>query len=183
MIRTCLSNVTGRLRRFAKREDGVASLEFVLYYPIFFFILLWSIETSFWMMRVTLLERGLDLAVREIRIANSNAIPTYTELKTIICDNAALWTETCEDDLKLELQAVDPRSYAGLPADADCVDRSEPIQPALNFTPGVANELMLMRACARVEPIFPQTTLGRAMSRQTDGGVALVALTTFVQEP
>lgn len=171
------------LRNILRRDDGTASVEFVMVFPIFLFALLWSIETCVWMLRATALERGLDIAVREVRIATQNNQPTYDDLKTLICDGSGMLGSDCFNDLMLEMQVVSPRAFAGLPAQADCRDRSEPIRPAINFNPGQPNQLMLMRACARIEPIFPALAVGNAMMRESDGGVALIALSTFVQEP
>lgn len=178
-----MGRIKTALRRMWRREDGTSSVEFVMVFPIFLFALFWSIETCVWMLRATSLERGLDMAIREIRISTQNAQPTYDELKEIICDGAGMLGSDCFSDLKLELQRADPRAFAGLPANADCVDKSEPIKPAVNFNPGQPNDLMLVRACARIEPIFPTLHVGNAMKRESDGGTALVAISTFVQEP
>lgn len=178
-----MSPLKTTLRRIWRREDGTSSVEFVMVFPIFLFSLFWSIETCVWMLRATSLERGLDMAIREIRISTQNSQPTYDDLKKIICDTSGMLGSECFSDLKLELQKTDPRAFNGLPAEADCRDKSEPIKPAVNFNPGQPNDLMLVRACARIEPIFPALHIGNAMKRETDGGTALVAISTFVQEP
>ena len=178
-----MGRVKTALRRVWRQEDGTSSVEFVMVFPIFLFALFWSIETCVWMLRATSLERGLDMAIREIRISTQNSQPTYDELKQIICDTSGMLGSDCFTDLKLELQKTDPRAFTGLPANADCQDKSEPIKPAVNFKPGQPNDLMLVRACARIEPIFPALHVGNAMKRETDGGTALVAISTFVQEP
>lgn len=171
------------LRQVLRCESATTSVEFVMVYPIFLLAMLWSVETCIWMMRATSLERGLDIAIREVRIGTQNAMPTYNDLKTIVCDTSGMLTNDCFSDLKLEMQVVNPRAYVGLPAQADCRDHSEPIKPATNFTIGQPNNLMLVRACARIEPVFPMLDVGNAMKRESDGGVALIAVTTFVQEP
>ncbi|NVO29041.1 pilus assembly protein [Donghicola sp. C2-DW-16] len=170
-------------RTLLRSESATTSVEFVMVYPIFLLALLWSIETCIWMMRATSLERGLDIAIREVRLGSLNSMPTYDDLKDIVCDYSGMLGDSCATDLKLEMQIADPRAYEGLPDDADCVDHSEPIKPAINFTVGQANDLMLVRACARIEPVFPMLDVGNAMKRESDGGVALIAVSTFVQEP
>jgi hypothetical protein len=47
---------------------------------------------------------------------------------------------------------------------------------------GGQNQLMLVKACAIFNPIFPSTGLGLQLVRD-DGGYAVTAFSAFVNEP
>ena len=51
------------------------------------------------------------------------------------------------------------------------------------FTPGQQNQLMLLRACLRFDPLFPIDALGSALVKDANGQSAIYAMTAFVQEP
>ena len=91
-----------RLMGLARREDGNASVEFMIIFPIYFALLAMSVELSMITLRQTLLERGLDMAVRDIRLGTGEFVQSYDtdeeneaavedyhdKIKTRICDEA-----------------------------------------------------------------------------------------------
>ncbi len=42
---------------------------------------------------------------------------------------------------------------------------------------------MILRACAKIDPVFPTTGLGKNMVKDGYGQYALTSTTVFVQEP
>ena len=78
-----------RLQRFAQRfrkeEDGNATVEFAVYFTVFFLLLAAGVEIAYMNLRHAMLERGVDLATREIRLSTGN-IPSYTDVRAMICD-------------------------------------------------------------------------------------------------
>ncbi len=56
---------------------------------------------------------------------------------------------------------MDLRNWTPPPADFDCINQAEEVQPVRTFTNGMENEMMLLRICAMFEPIFPLSGLGR----------------------
>lgn len=169
-----------KLEKF-KSEDGSAVVEFALWYPIFILLLGGAVELAMVSARRALLERSLELAVREVKIATNNP-PQHSELKQLICDEALI-IPNCMANLTLEMRPQNLRHWVDLPEDADCHDRSEPVAPARMFAPGAQNELMILRACAKFSPVFPTTALGASMSLDGAGDYALVSLSSYVQEP
>lgn len=169
------------LRRFRQDDTGTASLEFVMVAPFFLGIMIFSIEMGFVTMRATFLERGLDMAVREVRLGTGTA-PQHDAIKQIICDNAILIND-CENNLRLEMRSADIRNFNGLDAEADCTDLAEPAKPVRQFVPGQQNELMLLRACLKFRPLFPAGMLGSRLVPENGSQASLVATTAFVQEP
>lgn len=174
-------HMTDRLRRFLGDEGGNASVEFVLVFPLYLALMIMSIELGFVTLRHTLLERGLDIAVREIRLG-TGTVPQHDQIKQIICDNA-LMVRDCEQNLRLEMSPADLRNFSSLDTTVDCTDAAEPAKPVKEFTPGQQNQLMLLRACLRFDPLFPNAALGSALQTNGSGQSAIVSMTAFVQEP
>ena len=170
-----------RRDRFLRDESGNASVEFVLVFPVYLALMLMSIEMGFATLRHTLLERGMDIAVREIRLGTGTA-PQHDEIKDIICENA-LMIRDCSTTLRLEMRSADIRNFATLAAPIDCTDAAEPSKPVKEFTPGQQNQLMLLRACLRFDPLFPDDALGSALTKDASGQSSVYTMTAFVQEP
>lgn len=168
-------------RRAVRSEEGAATIPFVIFVPFFMTLVISSVELGMLMLRDVMLQRGLDMAVRDLRLGTwSN--PTHATLKTRICANAAI-LPNCEANLLVELRPVSKVTWEPLNSGAVCVDRSQELQPVTEFTAGVSNDMMLIRACIKFNPIFPTTGLGLSMPKDGAGQYALVAATAFVNEP
>ena len=174
-----------RALRAAGREDGAVTMDFVIVFPMFVTILLMSFEAGMLMTRFVMLERALDITVRDIRLGNF-VFPTpgqaHDIVKADICAQSVLMPN-CMSDLRLEMRPVDRTTWAGLGATTDCVDRTQPVQPATSFQPGAQNQLMLIRACAVFDPFFPTTRYGLRLPLDASGGYQLAAMSAFVNEP
>jgi Flp pilus assembly pilin Flp len=171
-----------RLARFRREDDGSATIEFAVYFTIFFFILAAAVEMGYMNLRHSLLERGVDLATREIRL-NTGHIPSYDEVRTMICDEAVI-VDNCASNLRLEMVMVDPRSFNTAPSDADCINAETEPRPVRNFVNnGQDNQLMLMRACLKYKPAMPTTSFGLALNKDAEGYAQMVVTSAFVQEP
>lgn len=177
MTRAALS----AFRDFLRDESGSSTVEFVLTVPLYLTLLVMSIELGFITLRHTLLERGLDMAVRDVRLGTGTA-PQHDEIKQIICDNAMMIRD-CTQNLQLEMRPADIRNFSSLDTTADCTDAAEPTKPVREFTPGQQNQLMLLRACLKYNPLFPSAALGSALKTDLNGQAAVVSMTAFVQEP
>ena len=195
-----ITRVTSYFRRLLKQEDGTASVEFFLVFPVYLTLLFLSIELGLVTMRHSMLERGLDMAVRDIRLgtgtfafedivdADGNVVQTasavnHDRIVKSICDNAIVLRD-CEANMILEMIPNNVRSYTSMNPDASCADRSEEATPAYDIVPGQENELMLLRACLRYNPLFPEELLGRQIADAgIDGQALIIAKSTFVQEP
>lgn len=169
------------LRRLARDDRGAVTIEFVLWFPLFFGLVLTSVESGMLMLRYVMLERGLDVTVRELRVGNLVA-PTHDQLKARICEESLIIPD-CAESLTAELRPVSTTTWAMPTQRVACVDRSEEVQPLVEVTPGSANELMLIRVCAKFAPIIPTSTLGLALHKDNFGNYALVSTSAFVNEP
>lgn len=169
------------LRRFGRDQRGAASVEFVVLVPFLIMFIAFAIELGMLSLRGAMLERGLDIAVREVRLGTGTA-PEHDEIKQIICDNATVIAE-CDTKLQLEMIPTDLRNFSLLDGTPDCTDASEPSKPVRNFIPGGQNQLMLLRACLKYSPLFPERMLGNVLTKDSSGDVALTTVSAFVQEP
>lgn len=169
-------------KRFLAREDGVTTVEFVMTFPIIAFFMLSAIEFGVVMVRQVMLDRAVDMAMRQVRLGNigNNGLP---ELRAHICSQTIM-ISNCMNSLTIEMRPVDTTTFAGLNTPTRCINRAEDINPAVTFNVGAGEqELMLVKVCAVVDPFFP--TSGWALGLETDAsnGYAIASLSAFVNEP
>ena len=170
------------LRRFRRSESGHATIEFAITFPAMLFLLLSGVELGMITLQQSMLERAMDVTVRDIRLSTGTA-PQYDEIKDLLCERAGV-INSCSDNMSLEMVRIDPRNWVPLAAVATCTDKSEEVIPTTEFkNDAQENELMILRACAKVDPVFPTTGLGKNVVKDGAGQFALVSVSAFVQEP
>ncbi|WP_238367023.1 TadE/TadG family type IV pilus assembly protein [Mesobacterium pallidum] len=169
------------MRRFGKDERGSFSVEFAFYFVALFMLLATGVEMAHMSLRRAMLERAVDLSVRDIRLATGMP-PTYEEVRAEICAAASI-VGNCSQNLMLEMVQVDPRDFQRLPADAQCRNAQEAPKPVRKFDPGQDNDLMLIRACLKFNPVFPTSGLAARLPQDADGYASLIVTASFVQEP
>ena len=170
-----------RLTWLRGREEGSATVEFVIIFPAIMMLLLMSVEVGVMMARGMMLDRGIDVSMRTLRLGQLTPM-SHDNLKNEICRNSLIIPD-CEDVLAVELRPITTAGWAPTTNRPVCLDRSEDIQPVLQFQAGVANQLMLVSACAKFKPFFPTT--GLAATTKTDGAgeYAMIATSAYVNEP
>lgn len=178
---TLLRKLNRLRRRHARNDDGNATIEFALIFPMFMFLIMGSYEIGYYTVSSAMLERGLDNAVRDVRLGNMPSV-TLDSLKSATCEYAR-YVRNCEENIHIALEPVDAWNFTRPTYIAECIDRSADVAPSTVFEDGAANELMLVRACVNVDPIFPTTWIGAAMQRTEGSGYAIVATGGFVNEP
>ena len=201
-----IRRLAGRTRRFGRGEEGSSTVEFVILFPPVFLIFLSGFDAGMVMMRNVMLERGLDIAVRELRLGDPSP-PTYDEFKEIICANtmgflgSSVATEeqpvpACIRNLQIELVTVTTEGTGPIAGDVRCVSKEQPINPAdmsaFYGDTGGNNEWMLVRACVNVNPSFDFVfqsagfewkSLGAVLDSDGADGYFMVATSAFVNEP
>lgn len=172
-----------RVLGFGPSEHGTSTVEFVLVFPAFMMIFISAFESGMMMVRNVMLERGVDLAVRSLRLGTP-VPPSFEEFKQQICDNA-LVISNCMTVVQVELEPVSTSNWTVLPGDAKCIDQESPIDPVdeTTYALGGNDDLMLVRVCALFQPMFPSTTLGMQMPDDGNGNYSLVVTSAFVNEP
>lgn len=180
--------MTRPVTRFAKRlvagfrrEDGTATIEFVLAIPAVLMIFMASFESGLMMTRGMMVERSVDMTMRELRLGHM-IMPTFAKLKADICSRTRVIPD-CLNAIKIHMQPVSTVIWDLPVAQPECVDRSEPIKPDLVPNPGVDNELMLVRVCVTADAMFPTTGIGLALPKDPNGGYFIVSTSAYVNEP
>lgn len=178
---TRMRRLRAALERAGRREDGAATVEFVIVFPIFMIILLVGIEAGLMMTRQAMLERALDIAMRDLRLGTM-VDPTHNAFKDLVCQNV-VGINHCMTSLLLELSPISTESWNLPPTPPACYDRVNEIAPLTEFVPGAGNQLMMVRACFVIDPLFPTTPWGLRLPLDASGGFQMAAVSTFVNEP
>lgn len=177
-----MTRLTAMWRRFRDSEAGTSTVEFVICVPLVLAFLFSAADFGMVMLRKVFLDRAVDIAVRQVRLGNVNATQ-FNDFKQMICDNTFLIGD-CVNAMAVELRPVDTLTWSGLDDPAQCVNRSADIAPVTAFIPGgVAQELMLIRVCAVVDPFIDMTGLVLGMPEDDSGGFFLVSRAAFANEP
>lgn len=169
------------LNRYLRREDGTATVEFVIVFPLVMIVFMSVFEASVLTTRYTMMERALDLTVRGLRL-NTGTAPTHAQVRDKICEYTNM-IEDCSNTLIVELTPVQRPDFTLPATNTPCVNRASASPALVTLTHGVANQLMLIRACAVVDPLFPLTGLGLSLTKDPTGGVQLIAVSAYVAEP
>jgi Flp pilus assembly protein TadG len=169
------------LRRFRQQQDGASTIDVVIVVPVVLALLFTAIDFGVVMLRQVFLDRSLDLAVRQVRLGN---VPQngLEGLRQQIC-NGSFVTPNCVAVTTIEMRPINPDTMFGLSDPAMCLNRAEQIAPVLEFNPGSANELMLIRVCMAADPFLWLTGFVYGMAGHPSGGYALVARAAFANEP
>jgi len=182
LVRTLKSRLLG----FKQDQAGAASVEFVIIAPLYFALMLSTFEAGWLMTKSMMLERGMDLTMRDLRLG-VYPNPTHAQMKTIICDNAAILKD-CEASMLLELVPIATASDVPKASDTVCRDRSSPTDPTPTVTFNTTRgdrvlETMYVRACVMVDPLVPGIGLALHLPKDATGGIAMVSYGAFVNEP
>lgn len=132
------------------------------------------------MTRAMMLERGVDVAAREVRLGLDPTM-THEKLKYVVCKYSRILMN-CNRDLVLELVEMDlTKDYPQ--NDPNCIDRTGAIDPVIDFTPGGRERIMFIRACMVIDPIVPGMGLGLTLPKDASGGFQLISYAAFMNEP
>ena len=173
-------HIRSLLRRFRRDEDGNATVEFVLVFPFFIMLIFSMVEAGWLTTRQMMLERGLDVAVRDLRLGRSTGL-SHSGLKDTVCEHARVLLN-CRRDLILEVVEMDLAS--AYPQNApNCIDRTGAIAPKISFNAAGRDRIMFVRACMIIDPIMPGLGLGLMLPKDASGGFQMVSYTAFMNEP
>lgn len=180
------------LARFRDDEGGNATIEFALFVPFFFVFFVSAFEMGMLMIRQTMLDRGVDLTVRMVRLnqivdAAGNDVVTRENLRRSICFFSGGLVPRCDENLRIEMIRADPHDWAATAgramAGGACVDVDEPARVDGVFDAVAENELVIIRVCALIQPFFVDAGLGAQMVRRSGDNYAVFSMSAFVVEP
>lgn len=162
------------------REEGAVTLPTIFWLPVFFMILLASVELMVLNMRQVLLDRAVDVATRDLRLGSAE-VPTHEALKTRICAVIA-FVPDCRANLSVEVFPVDTATWSldnpDAPRCADFIADEAPV-----FDTSTGNRVMALRACLRLKPMSGVDPLAMAQQLDDGGRFTLSTVTVFVNEP
>lgn len=170
------------LSRFLRRDHGTATVEFVIVVPLVLAFLFSSIDFGVVMLRQVFLDRSVDFAVRQVRLGN---VPSggFDAFRQTICDGTVL-IPNCMDSISVEMRPIDTATWSGLDTPAQCINRTQDIEPILTFNPGNGGqELMLIRVCIVADPFLQLTGLVLGMQTDESGAYHIVSHAAFANEP
>ena len=170
------------LHSYLRGQSGSSTVEFCIIFPVFILMLLSAVESGIYMMRGVFLDRGVDMAVRELRLGY-NAPTNEDDLKTLICNRAQFLGKDCVSRLRLELVRVSTDTWSMPVTAPTCVHRDTIKQGDLDYQKGTGHDLMLLRVCAIFDPWFPTTGLGLRMPKDSTGAYSMISASAFVVEP
>ncbi|MBI1170612.1 pilus assembly protein [bacterium] len=188
MIRSALSaagralgRIAAHLSRGLRREDGTASMEFVIIVPVILTIFMSSFECGLLMTREILLEESVDMTMRELRLGHYPAV-TNVLLKQEICSRTLIFPN-CESNIKIQLDRIDTTTWAVPSTAIPCVNNNTPAEPVTTPNTGQENDMMLVRVCVSLPAMFPGMGLALSMTTDELGNYSLEAASAFVVEP
>ena len=163
------------IRRFRRREDGNATIEFVILMPLVFTIFAAALESGLMMVRWTSIDRASDMVIRQLRLGQL-ANPTALVLRQEICERTYM-IENCLENTVVEITEINRATFAMPAPDEPCVERStqQIIVPVTQVTPGQQNDLMLIRVCVTVDALFPTSVYALPIEFDAAAGVTGVA--------
>jgi hypothetical protein len=164
-----------------RREDGTATMEFVLVIPVIMAIFMASFESGLLMTRSIMLEQAVDMTMRELRLGHYPSV-TNKVLKEEICKRTIIFPD-CEKNIKIEMQRVSTVTWNMPDIPQTCINRREDAEPVISLNVGQQNDLMLLRVCVALDAMFPATGIALNLPLDDDGGYGLVTRTAFVTEP
>lgn len=181
------------IHRFINDERGTVTIEFVMLAPVVLMIFFASFESSFYMIRSVMLERSVDIIVREIRLGTVDGL-NHRVLKERICETSAVNgdPDICVDKMRIWMQPINTANFNMVLPERNCMDKSAKIDPLDDIPPeefayGVDNDIMLLHICLLQDPLFPTTIVGAGLvganGNGDDENYALVVTSVFVNEP
>ncbi len=171
-----------RFWRKAKREDGNATVEFVVVVPVFLLLFASIFELGLATVRLTVLEHAMDETMRDIRLSTDQVI-THDQIRDRLCEHGGP-LEDCKNSLKVEMVLIDRNNFTLPDVRATCINKAEDADPVTTvITNGAANDLMFLRVCYTINPLFPSYGLSAQLKRDPNGDMHMVATSIFAQEP
>ncbi|MEM9582631.1 MAG: TadE/TadG family type IV pilus assembly protein [Pseudomonadota bacterium] len=168
--------------RRAKKEDGNATVEFVFVVPVFLLLFVSIFELGLATVRLTVLEHALDETMRDIRLSTGDDIK-HTAIRDRICEHARP-LKNCNSSLQVEMVLIDRDTFKLPKVRATCINKGTNASPSNQLiTNGAANDLMFIRVCYTIDPLFESFGLSAQLKKDSNGDMQLVASSIFAQEP
>jgi len=186
-----------RLRQFRRDEKGgTPTVEFVILFPIYIYMMCSAWEVGMFLFRQIMLERGLDMTVRELRINDYEdkwgTTAEFAEIKSGICANTPS-IKNCDSLLSLATDDIDNLrnpQWGLVEEGALCADRKKAAPDRFGnprWNTGGENHVVVISACWFYDPMFSSFGIASEApikaASDFGGGVAVTAISAFAIEP
>lgn len=176
-----MRRLSGFFKGWLRREDGTATMEFVLVLPVIMMVFMASFESGLLMTRSIMLEQSVDMTMRELRLGHFGQV-TNSLLKKEICSRTIIFPD-CRQNIKIQMDRVSTATW-NIPVQPDhCINRRAVADPVVTYGAMLDNDLMVIRVCVTLQAMFPSTGIGLKLPLDRDGGYGLVARSAFSIEP
>jgi Flp pilus assembly protein TadG len=166
------------LRRFRRNRRGSFAVEFALVAPIFFALLFAIIETAMVFFASPVLETVTQDSARLIRTGQAQtAAYTQAQFKTFVCGQVGVLFD-CANGIYVDVQSYNAFSNVAI---VDPIDAGRNFLPAMNYNPGNAGDIVVVRLFYKW-PLFV-TGLGYYIANLTGSQRLLTATAAFRNEP
>jgi len=155
------------------KDEGAATTEFVIIFPVYIFMLFWVIDVGYMSylsvsLKSSLTELTRDLMLGELTGDSDDNEIKHDILKQEVCNHFGIYN--CEDGLQLQitpatetnikLSANDICKYNSTDPDVEppkvvgIINEGQCIEDSIDSTTS-STEIMLMEACLTVSPLIP----------------------------
>lgn len=136
----------GLIRHFIKDREGVTAIEFALVGAPFLYLLCVIFETGLMLFSEYIIENGVSRASRLIRTGQVQIEGmTKAQFKNEICGNLAEFLD-CANNLHVDVRKFSNFSSISLPSAYSGKELSADVTTASKFQPGVALDVVVVRA-------------------------------------
>lgn len=167
------------LNRWAADKRGIAAVEFALIGIPFFFLIFGLLEVSVLFIMSTILEHAVSEASRQIRTGQlQQAGFGEVAFKTTICSRLYDLLD-CDNKLRLDVKTFN--NFAGTTAPSVIDPDGELDDSTFEFSPGEANEIVVVRVFYEWNLITP--VMSAPLANMSGGRRLLQSTVAFKNEP
>jgi len=172
-----------QILRLGWDRNGVTAIEFALLAPILFPLVFSLFELGLLYTKLAMLDHAISNSAKTIYVGHAaTGSVTKTDIEEQICRDMVIGGTDCTDNLIIELITVS--GFGSLPtSEAVCRDSDVALNPAAQYSPGMANEIVFLRACFMSKLLTPGIGYGLRLPATEGGKYALIASTAFANEP
>ena len=170
----------GLVRHFIKSNNGVTAIEFALVGAPFLYLLCVIFETGLMLFSEYIIENGVSRAARMIRTGQVqiNGMSS-SQFKDEICGKLASFLD-CENKLHVDVRKFSNFSSIALPSAYNGEELSADVTSASKFQPGVALDVVVVRAYYEWKLFVPGLS---QLANLSGGRRSLTAGAAFRNEP
>ena len=165
-----------KIKIYRRNEKGVVAVEFALLAAPFVFLIIGLIETSLYFATSISLEGATQSASRLVMTGQAqNSGDALRAFEEKLCSQVNIMLPC--DDIKIEAIPIDTNNFSGAEGLVPIFDDEGNLVPR-GFSPGVSDDVILIRAAYRYEFLTPM--IGRLMQDNDETNNNSVLLMTTV---